>query len=397
MDDTRVYEPAEDSYLLSNEVRKLAFGDVLDMGCGTGIQGICALETDVVDRKVKSVTFADINSKALSVAALNVKNIIDKERDRFIDKKIFFIHTDLFSSVRKKYDTIIFNPPYLPEDEYDDAKIITTGGKSGHELSARFLIAAIDHLKENGIILIVISTLTGKRKFESIARDFYRIKVLSTENQFMEKLYVYSMTMLKIMKGHRGIVIRDKKIIKGSILDVAIKRPLMIDGKKYYDAISEARYLQKLNAFGIGPKFYSVDKKKNSLTMEFITGERINDYFANPKAAKNHIVQTIKAILNQLLIMDRLKINKFELTNPYKHIMIKDETYEPVMIDFERCHETLKPKNITQFIQYLCSANVINLLEKKNLVINKDELTSIARNYKHDDKNVVGKILKSIQ
>ena len=44
-----IYEPAEDSHLLAEAVKKFAHGRVLDMGTGSGIQAITAAKS----RKVK--------------------------------------------------------------------------------------------------------------------------------------------------------------------------------------------------------------------------------------------------------------------------------------------------------------------------------------------------------
>jgi len=49
-------------------------------------------------------------------------------------------------------------------------------------------------------------------------------------------------------------------------------------------------------------------------------------------------------------------VNKFEMHHPTKHILIKagkPSRKTVVMIDFERCRWTEKPKNVTQFVQFL--------------------------------------------
>jgi predicted Ser/Thr protein kinase len=66
------------------------------------------------------------------------------------------------------------------------------------------------------------------------------------------------------------------------------------------------------------------------------------------------------------------------MTNPYKHIIVRDEI--PIMIDFERCVHTNKPKNITQFIQFLCKLS--NILKSKDINIDTERLKGIAINYK---------------
>jgi predicted Ser/Thr protein kinase len=52
------------------------------------------------------------------------------------------------------------------------------------------------------------------------------------------------------------------------------------------------------------------------------------------------------------------------------------------MIDFERCHYTESPKNITQFMQYLSGDRIRKILEKKGFFLQKDKVIEIARKYK---------------
>lgn len=188
-----------------------------------------------------------------------------------------------------------------------------------------------------------------------------------------------------ILKGHRGIV--EVKKINNKF--VAIKKPLT----EFYNGKEEARFLKILNKYNVGPKLISYDEKSNELTMEFIDGKRIQDYFED--ASKKEIIKQIKLILEQLYIMDSLKINKLELTNPYKHIIITKQ--KPIMIDFERCIYTENPKNITQFIQYLCSGKINYIFEKKKIKADKEKLRIIAQEYKKEyNKKYLKKIIDEL-
>tara|TARA_Y100000310_G_C20692569_1_gene823293 strand:- start:40 stop:555 length:516 start_codon:yes stop_codon:yes gene_type:complete len=166
-----IYEPAEDSYLLQKEVRKFAKGNVLDVGCGSGIQGMTALE---------------IADSALSVD-------INKDCVEYCKKKgLDAIQSDLFSNVSGKFDLIVFNPPYLPEEplEPEDSALSTTGGKKGNEILSRFLKEVKDYLGVDGKILIVVSSLTPDVE-KLIKENGFEFKVLSQEKIDFEMLSVY--------------------------------------------------------------------------------------------------------------------------------------------------------------------------------------------------------------
>jgi len=163
-----IYEPQEDSYLLQKWVRKFSSGKVLDMGTGSGLQGLSADGADFV-------LCVDINPEAVE----------------YVEQKgLNAIQSDLFENVNDKFDLMIFNPPYLPEDtdEPADSQLATTGGKKGSELLERFLKDAKDHLTEEGKILVLISSLTGKA--EDLFKG-YEYKLLDSEKLFFEELFVY--------------------------------------------------------------------------------------------------------------------------------------------------------------------------------------------------------------
>lgn len=160
-----IYEPEEDSFLLQKYVREYAKGHVLDMGSGSGIQALAALE------KTPDVLAVDIDEDAVKLL-----------KSKGVNAKL----SNLFSKVDGKFDLIIFNPPYLPPDKYDKSRT-TTGGIN---IIDRFLSDAKDFLNKNGKILMVFSSLTGD--VDSILKKYgYKFRCLETQNHFFEKLFVY--------------------------------------------------------------------------------------------------------------------------------------------------------------------------------------------------------------
>jgi len=73
--------------------------EVLDIGCGSGILAIEAA------KNARMVVATDINDEAAEIARKNAA------RNGIFS--IVFIQCDLFSCLRKKFDVILFNPPYL--------------------------------------------------------------------------------------------------------------------------------------------------------------------------------------------------------------------------------------------------------------------------------------------
>ena len=143
---------------------------------------------------------------------------------------------------------------------------------------------------------------------------------------------------------------------------------------------NEVKWLKILNKYNVGPKLIS--RGKNYFKYKFVEGKFILDYIKLNN--KNKIKEVIINILKQCRILDILKVSKKELHNPIKHIIISKKV---VMIDFERCYLTNKPKNVTQFCQFLISNNLKNLFEEKKIKINKTKLIKKAKNYKKSYSN----------
>jgi release factor glutamine methyltransferase len=167
-----VYEPREDSFLLQKHVAQHAKGKVLDMGTGSGIQAATAF------KKTKHVIASDIDKEVIT---------------NFPHKNIKIIKSDLFSHIpKKKFDLIIFNPPYLPEDEREsmEDRLALTGGKYGYEILERFFKEAKNYLTPQGKILIVFSSITGDIEFLA-QQHKYTFKKLDEQTFFFEKIFVY--------------------------------------------------------------------------------------------------------------------------------------------------------------------------------------------------------------
>jgi release factor glutamine methyltransferase len=334
------YEPAEDSLLLEAAVKKYAFGDVLDMGTGSGILAKAAESV----KRVKSVVAADIDDEALSAAKKNSP------------PRIKYVSSDLFGKIKGKFDTIIFNPPYLPQDEgIEDRQIY--GGKKGHELIERFLPECSSHLAEKGIILLLFSSLTKKDKVdELIYNNFFRKELVSSKKVFFEELFVYKISKALLLrkleargisnirffaKGHRGVIYtgfmnKTKVAIKAEKKESAATNRME----------NEAYWLRRLNQYRIGPNI--LFSGKGYFCCEFAEGIMIRDYVKKAKKAK--ILAVLREVFRQCRVLDELNVDKEEMHHPVKHVIVSKKSVS--LIDFERCHYSTKPKNVTQFCQF---------------------------------------------
>ncbi|MBI4439047.1 methyltransferase [Candidatus Woesearchaeota archaeon] len=370
-----VYNPAEDSYLLLEAVKEHAVGDVLEVGTGTGILAIAAAKKE----GVKSATATDISDAALHAARTNAASE---------GIRIKFRRADLFEGIRGQFDTIIFNPPYLPQDKGIEDRAIY-GGRKGYETVERFIRASSNFLKPDGRIILVASSLTTNHAVERIIKDnCYDFSVIGQKRFFFETLYCYLIAKKPLLvelekkgasavrlfaRGKRGVVYT--AVYRKRKVAVKAERP---DSKAKGRVSNEAAWLRRLNRKGIGPEL--VFAGNGFFAYRFVEGQYICDFLQACSAEA--AVKVVKEVLRQCLLMDRMGVGKEEMHHPLKHIIVI-KSGKPVMIDFERCHITVKPKNTTQFLQFLSSGRVSGLLKKKGIHAEPEKLRELARDYRN--------------
>ncbi|OED30770.1 methyltransferase [Methanosphaera sp. WGK6] len=174
-----VYPPAEDTFLLIDNLEVYENEDVLEIGAGTGIVSIAASFI------AENVTCVDINQHAIKCTEANVK-LNNREN-------ITVIHSDLFENITEKYDLIIFNTPYLPvtEEEHDDDDYSKAwdGGIDGRQIIDKFLEQAHNYIKSNGRIQIVQSSLSDNEKtLNYLNTNGFEAKISASEHQFFEDI-----------------------------------------------------------------------------------------------------------------------------------------------------------------------------------------------------------------
>ncbi|MGC8506443.1 MAG: HemK2/MTQ2 family protein methyltransferase [Thermoplasmata archaeon] len=168
-----VYEPAEDSLLLAKSVQ--CGNRCLEIGSGTGIISIyCALSGSMVDA-------VDINPLAVKCTSGNAKRN---------DVRITARQSDLFGSVSGEYDTIVFNPPYLPVTDQMDGSEQWNGGIDGFQVTRRFLSELPKFLTEEGKAFMILSDLTDIGKLMNEFNNLMFIEI-GKETFDFESIYSY--------------------------------------------------------------------------------------------------------------------------------------------------------------------------------------------------------------
>ena len=178
--DDNVYIPAEDSYLLADNLEIKQGQSVLEIGTGSGIVAMYA------SRLTDNITVTDINFDACELARKNFE-------DNGIEN-IEILFGNLFEPVKnRKFDVILFNTPYLPteEDEVLDDTInyAFDGGLNGRKVIDLFLNEVGNHLNDNGIVQIIQSSLSGNEEtLEKLDQLGFVSELAAKEHFFFEDI-----------------------------------------------------------------------------------------------------------------------------------------------------------------------------------------------------------------
>jgi len=142
---------------------------VLDLSTGSGCLAVL-LALEFPNARIDA---ADLSASALHVARINIKK-------HELGKRIRAIRSDLFRSlVKRKYDLIVTNPPYvtansmrkLPKEYRHEPSLALAAGKDGLDLVHRILADAKRHLAPGGLLVCEIG---GNR--EALERAYPRLE-----------------------------------------------------------------------------------------------------------------------------------------------------------------------------------------------------------------------------
>lgn len=173
-----VYMPAEDSYMLADNLKIKPGDSVLEIGTGTGIVAMYA--SKITDK----ITATDINFDAVQLAEENFKaNNLEN---------IEILFGNLFEPVKdRKFDVILFNTPYLPTDNddviEDNLNYAFDGGLNGRKVIDLFLDEVKNHLNPKGIVQLIQSSLSDNEKtLDRLDEMGFIAEIAESEHFFFE-------------------------------------------------------------------------------------------------------------------------------------------------------------------------------------------------------------------
>ena len=178
--DDNVYVPAEDSYLLADNLEIKKGQSVLEIGTGSGIVAMYA------SRLTDDITVTDINFDACELARKNfAENGIEN---------IEILWGNLFEVVEnRKFDVILFNTPYLPTEDgevlEDTINYAFDGGLNGRKVIDVFLNEVGNHLNDGGIVQLIQSSLSGNEEtLDMLDKSGFIAEIAASEHFFFEDI-----------------------------------------------------------------------------------------------------------------------------------------------------------------------------------------------------------------
>jgi release factor glutamine methyltransferase len=170
-----MYKPSDDTFLIADIISGFYGNYALEIGSGTGYL------TRILCKNFRFVIATDIDLNAIRQTKSSLGNFRNK----------VLLCCDISYPVRFRFDLIISNPPYLPQDKEDIFDDAIYGGITGLETTFKILNLAKSNLKDKGKIVIVRSSLTRDEEFSKyVKQNFLTAKIIARKKLFFETLEI---------------------------------------------------------------------------------------------------------------------------------------------------------------------------------------------------------------
>jgi len=145
--------------------------DIVDLGCGSGVIGL-TLENKI---STKTVDLIDISKDALEVTHKNCG---------YLNSKANIIENNFLNNIKKKYDVIISNPPYIKNNELieqivkeNEPHLALYAGDDGLDCYRDILSNIKNNMKEKCIVAFEIGYEQKEPLIELINKYLENVKI----------------------------------------------------------------------------------------------------------------------------------------------------------------------------------------------------------------------------
>ncbi len=184
-----VYDPAEDSFLLAENVVVHSNQKVLEVGSGSGYVSL------YLAKKFPSAEYfcLDVNFAA---AISTHQNAIRNRLNLMVYSSNLFTATKHQNNFKQFFDIILFNSPYLPLSDNGMLEKAWSGGRDGLEVIVPFIENLSMVLKSTGLVYLVVSSKTNHSKLvELFNTNNFLYKFLDKVSEGKEDIILYQLSI----------------------------------------------------------------------------------------------------------------------------------------------------------------------------------------------------------
>jgi release factor glutamine methyltransferase len=175
-----MYAPSDDTFFLADCIRQYYGSRALEIGVGSG------LLLNILEKNFAYVAGSDIDLQALQYC-----------KQQKTSANVLLVCCDAGSAFGiGKFDLIVSNPPYLPNDDNNIRDPAVHGGPTGIEITVHFINSALPLLAGDGKMLIVISSFANSSALDKvIVENKMHKKVLKKKRLFYETLSIIELSL----------------------------------------------------------------------------------------------------------------------------------------------------------------------------------------------------------